>query len=111
MGCSSLVLHCVGKLSPPKSDHPASTSLGTSMGIGVARLQEYFNSLVMYLAVPNISRASFLETAIVSGSGMFALWCPGLVVALFSLSPHIIVKVYRRQNWFRPRLSPERSLR
>ena len=70
------------------------------MGIGVARLQEYFSSLVidMYLAVHNISRASFLETAIVAGSGMLAGCCPGLVAAPFSLSPHVIVKVYRRQN-------------
>ena len=99
---SSSVLRCVGKLSPPRSDHPASTSLGTPMGIGVVRLQEYFNSLVidMYLAVPNMSRANFLETAIVSGSGMFAGCCPGLVAAPFSLSPHVMVKVYRRQNWF-----------
>ena len=58
---STSVLLRVGKLSPPKSDHPASTSLGTPMGIGVARLQENLSSLVIdiYLAVPSISRASF----------------------------------------------------
>ena len=71
------------------------------MGIGVARLQEYFGSLVivMYLAVPNISRASFLETAIVSGRGMFAGCCPGRVAAPFSRRLPVIVSVYRRQNW------------
>ena len=103
-GCvegSLSVLLRVGKLSHPRSDHPASTSLGTPMGIGVTRLQEYFSSLVivMYLAVPNISRASFLETAVVSGSAMFAWCCPGHVAAPFSRSPHVIISVYRRQNW------------
>ena len=95
------VLLRVGKLSPPKSDHPASTSLGTPMGIGVARLQENLSSLVIniYLAVPSISRASFLETAIVSGSGMFAGCCPGLVAAPFSLRTHGTVRVYHKQNW------------
>ena len=78
----SSVLGRVGKLSPSRSDHPASNSLGTPMGIGVARLKEYFSSLVivMYLAVPNISRASFLETALVPGSGIFAGCCPLVVV-------------------------------
>ena len=82
---SSSGLHCIGKFSPPRSDHPASTSHGTPMGIGMARLQEYLSSLVIviYFAVPSISRASFLETAIVSGSCMLAGCCPGLVAAPF----------------------------
>ena len=97
---STSVLLRTGKFSPPRSDHPASTSLGTPMGIGLARLQEYLSSLVIviYFAVPSISRASFLETAIVSGNGILAGCCPGLVAAPFNRSPHVIVSVYRRQN-------------
>ena len=87
-------------LDPPRSDHPASTSLGAPMVIGMARLQEYFSSLVIviYFVVPNISRPNFLDTAIVSCNGMLAGCCPGLMAAPFNSSPHVIVNVYRRQN-------------
>ena len=93
---SLFILRRVGKISPPRSDHPASISLG----IGMARLQEYVSSLVIiiYFAVPSISWAHFLDTAIVSGKGMLAGYCPGLVAAPFNFSPHAIVNVYCRQN-------------
>ena len=54
--------------SPPTSDHPASISLGTPMGTGVASPAEYFSSLalVALFIFPIVSRASFLDTWIVS---------------------------------------------
>ena len=50
--------------SAPTSDHPASISLGTPMGTGVASPAEYFSSLarVAFFILPIMRRASFLDT-------------------------------------------------
>ena len=50
--------------SAPTSDHPASISLGTPMGTGVASPAEYFSSLarVAFFMLPIMRRASFLDT-------------------------------------------------
>ena len=69
--------------SPPTSDHPASISLGTPMGTGVASPAEYFSSLalVALFIFPIMSQASFLDTWIVSGKGTTDGCCPGRVAA------------------------------
>ena len=95
---SATILH--GQSSAPNSDHPASTSLGVLIGMGVANPHEYFKrrTIVIYLIDPSISRASFFDTFTDSGSGTFAGCIPGLTAAPFSCKAQVIVNEYLKQN-------------